>query len=157
MIKPRLGAYFVEWYKLPAGSAAPLITEEKLFYFYNLQPQNNTCLGDPAGPGRFVESDPGYPREDMLYATLLLNASAELSMVSGGAAARTFQGGPGVVSFEVPLFPGEQRLTVTRHTGGGVPVVLADVVGSEHVNASTNPAVIARCDHQTFTGSALLS
>ena len=45
-----------------------------------------------------------------------------------------------------------QRIQVTR---GGV--TLADMLGSELVNASTDPAVLARCDHQTFTGSAVLA
>ena len=55
------------------------------------------------------------------------------------------------MSFEVPRFSGQQRLRVVR---GGV--VLADVVGAELVNASDAPAVLARCNHQTFTGSAVL-
>jgi hypothetical protein len=66
-------------------------------------------------------------------------------------ATQTFKAGPGVASFEVPLFPGQQQVKVTR-----AGVVMVDVIGSEIVNASTNPAVIALCDHQTFTGSALL-
>ena len=147
-----LSAYYIGWYRLPPGSPAPPINTEKLFYFYNLQPVNNTCPGDPVGPGRFVRSDRQYPMEDRLYATLLLNASAELTLTSGIAAPIRFEALPGVVSFEVPRFPGQQRLQVTR---GGV--VLVDVVGSELVNASTDPAVLARCDHQTFTGSALLA
>ena len=57
----------------------------------------------------------------------------------------------GLVSFEVPRFAGAQKIKVTR---GGV--VLANVVGSELVNASSDPAVLARCDHQTFTGAASL-
>jgi hypothetical protein len=59
---------------------------------------------------------------------------------------------PGVVSFEVPLFPGQQKLQVAR---GGV--VVAEAIGSELVNASTNPSVVARCDHQTFTGSVVVA
>jgi hypothetical protein len=35
-------------------------------------------------------------------------------------------------------------------------VLLANVTGAELVNASDAPAVLARCDHQTFTGSAVL-
>eukprot|EP01044_Picomonas_judraskeda_P001878 COSAG03_NODE_120_length_12312_cov_15.216900_9_plen_352_part_00 len=61
-----LSAYFIQWYKLPAGSAAPPITTEQLFYFYNLQPANNSCPGDPLGPGRFVLDDPQFPLEDRL-------------------------------------------------------------------------------------------
>lgn len=141
-----------EWYKQPPGSLAPAISQEKLFYFYDLQPANNSCPGDPIGPGRHVVSDPQFPIEDMLYATLLLNASAEISMTSGSVGPHTFYAEAGVVSFEVPRHPGAQRLTVTR---GGV--VLADVVGAELVNASHNPAVLARCDHQTFTGAVLLA
>ena len=138
-----------EWYKQPPGSPAPAITTEKLFYFYDLQPANNSCPGDPVGPGGHVVADPNFPIEDMLYATLLLNASAELSLTSGSAPEHTFDAGPGLVSFEVPRFPGAQLLKVMR---GGT--VLANVVGTEVVNASNDPAVLARCDHQTFTGAA---
>ena len=35
--------------------------------------------------------------------------------------------------------------------------VLVDVVGAELVNASHDPAVLARCDHQTFSGAAVLA
>ena len=147
-----LSAYFIQWYKLPAGSPAPSITTEKLFYFYNLQPVNNSCPGDPLGPGRFVRLDARYPIENRLYATLLLNSSAELTLISGHGSPVTFRAAPGVVSFEAPRHPGRQRLRVTRHG-----TVLADVVGAELVNASSDPSVLARCDHQTFTGSALLA
>ena len=61
-----LSSYFIQWYKLPAGSPAPPITTEQLFYFYNLQPANNSCPGDPVGPGRFVLDDPEFPLEDRL-------------------------------------------------------------------------------------------
>jgi hypothetical protein len=92
-----------------------------------------------------------FPLEDRLYATLLLNESAELTLTSGDAAPKHFLAQPGVVSFEVPRFSGQQRLRVMRKG-----VVLADVVGAELVNASDAPAVLARCNHQTFTGSAVL-
>lgn len=48
----QLAAYFVRWYKLPPGSAAPAISEdeEAIFYFYNLQPVNNPCPLDKEGP-----------------------------------------------------------------------------------------------------------
>lgn len=95
--------------------------------------------------------DSRYPLEDRLYATLLLNSTAELSLTSGANKAVTFEAGPGVVSFDVPRLPGQQRVKVTR---GGV--ILVDVVGSELVNISTSSYVLARCDHQTFTGTALL-
>ena len=145
-----LSSYFIKWYKLPAGSDAPKILppDEKVFYFYNLQPANNSCPGDPTGPGRHVLNDTNYPVEDKLYATLLLNASAELSLTSGDAATQTVVLPAGVVSFEVPRYPGKQRVQVRRNGS-----VLADVVGAEMVNASTNPDVLARCNHQTFTGS----
>jgi hypothetical protein len=147
-----LSSYFIAWYKLPAGSPAPPVTEESLFYFYNLQPANNSCPGDPVGPPSINFHDPNFPIEDKLYATLLINSSAELTLTSGAAAPVIFHAPVGLQSFEVPRLPGAQVLKVTR---GGV--VLADVTGSEVVNASDNPAVLARCDHQTFTGSALLA
>ena len=146
-----LSAYYISWYKLPAGAPAPPVVTEKLFYFYNLQPVNNSCPGDPLGPGRFVLADSHFPREDRLYATLLLNESAELTLISGNASPVSFTAGAGVMSFEVQRYPGQQRLRVTRNG-----MVLADVVGSELVNASSDPSVLARCDHQTFTGSAEL-
>ena len=180
-----LSSHFIEWYRRPPNSPAPgehsplgpfseaktfrrvtklfllgcvftavlcaEITTEKLFFFYNLQPANNSCPGDPLGPGRFVLADREFPLEDRLYATLQLNQSAELSLTSGRASARVFHAAPGINSFEVPRFPGRQRLKVMRDG-----VVLADVVGAELVNASSDPAVLARCDHQTFTGSAEL-
>ena len=175
-----LSAYLFEWYKRPPGAAAPVVaaSQEKLFYFYNLQPWNNscpvsaaagqlhvteiptvclqlsnTCQGDSLGPGRFVVSDAAYPMDDKLYATLLVNATAVLSMTSGAAAEQTFWvASAGLHSFEVPRFPGAQRIRVSRAGGR----VLADVVGSELVNASTDPAVLADCNHQTFTGTAAL-
>ena len=146
-----LSSHFIEWYRRPPNSPPPEITTEKLFFFFNLQPANNSCPGDPLGPGRFVLADREFPLEDRLYATLQLNQSAELSLTSGSASARIFHAAPGISSFEVPRFPGRQRLKVMRDG-----VVLADVVGAELVNASSDPAVLARCDHQTFTGSAEL-
>jgi glucan endo-1,3-alpha-glucosidase len=99
-----------EWYKQPPGSAAPAIVKEQLFYFYDLQPANNSCPGDPLGPGRHVVSDLKFPIEDMLYATLLLSAPANVFLTSGSAAPHSFHAEAGVVSFEIPRHPGEQRL-----------------------------------------------
>ena len=124
------------------------MTQEKLFLFYNLQPANNSCPDDPLGPGRFVVGDPTYPLEDQLYATLLLNASAEVTLTSGTAAPRTFSLAPGVVSVQVPRLPGAQRVRVIR-----AGAVLADTTGSELANSSTSADVRARCDHRTFTAS----
>ncbi len=49
----QLSAYFVQWYKAPAGSPPPPVTEqeEAIFYFYHLQPVDNNCPDDPLGPG----------------------------------------------------------------------------------------------------------
>ena len=146
-----LSAYFIQWYKLPPGSVAPKITEEKVFFFYNLQPVNNSCPGDPEGQGRLVLSDPNFPLEDRLYATMLLNASAQLTLTSGNGAPRSFHATTGVVSFEVPRFHGAQRIKVMRGRE-----VLADITGTELVNKSTDPSVLAHCNHQTFTGVARL-
>ena len=44
---------------------------------------------------RHVVSDPNFPIEDKLYATLLLNASAELSLTSGAAPEQTFHAAAG--------------------------------------------------------------
>ena len=129
--------------------------DEAVFYFYNLQPVNNSCPGDPAGPPD-LRSDPGFPLEDALYATLLLAKPAELVLMSGLA---TGASGPqsvlretvpaGLVSFQVPRRPGMQRVVVSR-----AGEVLVNVTGAERVNVSTAPAVLADCNHQTFTGYA---
>jgi hypothetical protein len=44
-------------YKQPAGSPAPAVVDEKLFWFYNLQPVNNSCTDDPLGPGSISIDD----------------------------------------------------------------------------------------------------
>jgi hypothetical protein len=67
-----LSAYFIEWYRLPPGSPARAITNEQLFYFYNLQPWSKLCPDDPVGhPARTrVWNDPDFPMGNKLYATL---------------------------------------------------------------------------------------
>ena len=131
--------------------------DEPVFYFYNLQPVNNSCPGDPHGPPD-LHSDREFPLEDALYATLLLAEPAELVLTSGVA---TGASGPpsvlretapaGLVSLQVPRRPGMQRVVVSR-----AGVVLVNVTGTERVNASAAPAVLERCNHQTFTGHARL-
>jgi hypothetical protein len=149
----KLSGYFISWYKLPSGSLAPpvLLAQEQLFYFYNLQPVSNACANDPVGPPT-LSHDSAFPTEDKLYATMLLNSTATLVVTSGEDAAPVhFQLAAGLQSVEVPLMPGLQQFKVMRDGR-----VLADVVGAELFNASTNPAIIASCNHQTFTGSTLL-
>lgn len=48
----QLSAYFVQWYKAPAGSPPPPVSieDEAIFYFYHLQPVHNRCPSDPVGP-----------------------------------------------------------------------------------------------------------
>lgn len=79
-----LSAYFIRWYKSPPGSPAPVVLEETLFYFYDLQGINNTCVNDPLGPG-VVNQDALFPSENALYATVLLRAAATLVMSSGAS------------------------------------------------------------------------
>ena len=128
------------------------MTREQLYYFYNLQPVNNSCPGDQLGPPA-VYQDTAFPPEDRLYATLLLNASAEVVLTSGWrtdfAASAVVAVPPGLHSFSVLRQPGLQNIRVVRNG-----VLLANATGAERVNASTDPAVTARCDHQTFAGSA---
>lgn len=51
-----LSRYFISWYKLPTGSAPPAVAagDEKLMYFYNLQPVNNSCPDDSTGPSNTI-------------------------------------------------------------------------------------------------------
>ena len=51
-----LSSHFVKWYQLPAGSPEPAVPlgDERLFYFYNLQPVNNPCkCAQPLKMSRF--------------------------------------------------------------------------------------------------------
>ena len=138
------------------------VKSERIFYFYNLQPVNNSCRGDPLGPPAIYQ-DAAFPPEDKLYVTLLLNTSAQVILISGGtslehrfdrpagrstAPVHSFNAGAGLHSFSVPRHAGLQTIRVERNG-----TVLASVVGAEQVNASSDPALKTRCDHQTFTGS----
>jgi hypothetical protein len=151
-----LAAYFIAWYKLPPGSPAPPIPaeQERLLYFYNLQPIRNPCPQDPVGPPS-LNSNARYPVEDAVYATLLLAAPANITMVSGEAgsgqvANMTFLVEAGVQSVRLPgMMPGTQRFIVFRGSA-----LLANISGAERVN-STEQAV-AVCNAQTFTGSVSL-
>lgn len=104
----QLSSYFIEWYKLPTGSPPPEVRNETLFYFYNSQPVNNTCPGDPLGPGS-VNTDAEFPAEDMLYATVLLREAASLVMTSGAGEFNTFSS-PYLMEHGAPVFVGVFRL-----------------------------------------------
>ena len=129
-----------------------------MFYFYNLQPVNNSCVADPLGPPAIYQ-DAAYPPEDKLYVTVLLNASADVILISGASEVdravrsttqiNSFKAGAGLHSFSALRRAGSQVIRVERNG-----TVLVSVVGAEQVNASSNPALRKRCDHQTFTGSA---
>jgi hypothetical protein len=162
----QLSAYFIRWYKLPAGSAAPLVTraDEALFYFYNLQPISNACPLDETGQDT-IHATTAYPAEDMVYITCLLAEPANITVESGlpftkppgkGAAGFEIPGAKpsasktvfavpaGVYSVKVPALCGGQRFTFER--GGATWSVL----GSEGINTTAMSTGI--CNKQTFSG-----
>jgi len=87
---------------------------ESLYYFYNLQPVNNSCLGDPVGPLSKSEA-PGYPLEDRVYATVLLATPANVSICSGGGGWASFALPAGLHSINATALPGLQRFRVQRN------------------------------------------
>jgi hypothetical protein len=165
----QLSRYFIQWYKQPAGSAAPAVAaeDEAVFYFYNLQSVLNKCPLDkwgPPAPGHGAGHDTEYPKEDMVYVTSLLAEPGTLTIESGlpftkppgnGIAGFTipvgepsstrFQLPAGLHSVKVPALAGGQRFTFER--GGGKKVV---ATGSEGINTTELSAIV--CNVQTFTG-----
>jgi hypothetical protein len=147
-----LSAHFIKWYKLPAGAPEPAIlpARESLFYFYNLQPVDNDCPGDPVGPLDKIRTDAAFPLEDAVYVTALLAFNATLRITSGagsGGAPVAFALAPGRSSVQVPARSGAQRFELLR-----AGAVLIDVVGSEAINTTQQASEI--CNSQTFSGSA---
>ena len=147
-----LSAYFIRWWKAPAGSPPPPVrgADEAVFFFYNLQPVNNSCPGDPVGPAVRNASDPDYPVEDAVYVTALLAAPANLTVTSGAALPRDFALPAGVSSVQLPAASGAQRFEVRRGA-----LQLADVVGSEAINTTEMSAGV--CNMQTFCGTVRLA
>lgn len=166
----QLSRYFIQWYKQPAGSAAPAVAteDEAIFFFYNLQSVFNKCPLDkwgPPHPGHLAGHDPEYPIEDMVYVTGLLAEPGTLTVESGlpftkppgnGIAGFTisvngkpsstrFQLPAGLHSIKVPALAGGQRFTFERPGGKTVTVT-----GSEGINTTELSAII--CNVQTFTG-----
>ena len=143
-----LSAYYIRWFKLPAGSPAPPVPpdDERLVYFYNLQPVNNSCPGDPVGPLSKIAGDAQYPLEDAVYVTALLAAPANISIFSGDNPPRTFAVGAGLADVQAPAAPGVQRFVLTRDGAE-----LVNVTGSEAVNSTAQAAGI--CNSQTFSGT----
>ncbi len=137
--------------------------DESVFYFYNLQPVNNSCPLDTTGPSNIL-STPNYEPEDFVYVTSLLAEPATLTIESGlpftkpagqgtggftipagGPVAATFSLPVGLHSTKVKALSGGQRFVVTR---GGEDVAAA--IGSEGIN--TTEMSLAVCNQQTFTG-----
>jgi hypothetical protein len=142
-----LAAYYIRWYKLPAGSPAPAIQagDEALFFFYNLQPVNNTCALDPIGPLTKIEDRPEYPLEDAVYVTVLLAAEANVTITTGGGVSTTFELAAGVQTAQVPALAGQQQFEVQRNG-----IVLALAIGTEAINTTAEAEGI--CNDQTFSG-----
>ena len=158
-----LSSYFITWYKLPAGSPAPPVVDEAVYYFYNLQPIGNPCPLDQTGQDT-IHATQAYPAEDAVYVTTLLRTPANVTIESGlpftkppgdGAAGFTitptsppstawFVLPAGLHSVQVPALCGGQRITVRRGT------TVVSLLGSEGINTTDMSAAI--CNKQTFSG-----
>lgn len=159
-----LSRYFIQWYKMPYGSPPPRIVPgavknatsfpEQLFYFHNLQYIGNNCSEDPLRrPGYAFNAR--YPLEDRVYATTLLAAPANITIISGanssgaGGNATQFVLPAGLASVKAPVWPGYQRFIIRRNGN-----VLVDVVSAQRFNSSDEAP---ECNGQTYTGTAVLA
>lgn len=120
--------YFIDWFKM---GFAPPIVEDKLFYFYRLNPAalpvtvNATDaekgLGRPGGADSLL---------DRVFVTLFLSQPEQLTIFSGNLQ-EVFELPAGVRHVSTPFAPGPQRF-VLRRDGK----VLIDKTGEHEISAT---------------------
>ncbi|MFM0238857.1 glycoside hydrolase family 71 protein [Paraburkholderia phytofirmans] len=116
--------YFIEWFKC---GAAPVITQDKFYYFYRLHPAGADAM---TGVGAPVAPRSGTPLTAKIHVASFLTAPAIMCVVQGNA--RTTHTLPsGFSEVATPQLPGTPRFTLTRH---GTKIV--DKMGEESIRTN---------------------
>jgi glucan endo-1,3-alpha-glucosidase len=101
----QLSKYYITWYK--TGQPPP-INQTAVFYFYRTHSTNAVAANDI--PVTVFRGDVA----DTLYATVFVNAPAQLEIISGTNSS-TNAVGPGITHVRMPFAPGAQTFTVRKN------------------------------------------
>lgn len=106
LMKPYIAAY-------KSGASAPVVEAEELVYWYRPSPKGASCTGDNLG----IPTGANL-MEDVVFASTMLTAPAELTVTSGNQAPKTITVPAGINTFNFTMGVGSQTFSVSR--GGQV-------------------------------------
>ncbi|KAF7331323.1 hypothetical protein MKEN_00009700 [Mycena kentingensis (nom. inval.)] len=92
------------------GLSAPVITQERVVYWYRGTPKRVTCTNDTLGIPQGVDL-----LQDLIFVTTMLTSPATLTVRSGSLGAVTINAPAGLTTHNVTMGVGAQSFAVTRN------------------------------------------
>lgn len=120
-------APYIAAYK--AGASTPIVSSDRLVYWYRPTPKGVTCSGDSLGRPNGVNYF-----SDVVFASVMLTAPATLTVTSGGQAPQTVNAAAGIHTFNFTMGLGQQKFSVSR----GGKQILGGSGGLAVTNSCTN-------------------
>lgn len=126
-MKPYIAAY-------KSGADTPTVVEDELVYWYRPTPKGVQCSSDGVGVPTGVDLF-----NDVVFASTMLTAPAELTVTSGNQPPRTVSVEAGIHTFNFSMGVGDQKFSVSRGgqqiMGGTGGKAIADSCTTYNYNA----------------------